>query len=293
MAILHLITLLFLLPPCLALGDITVNDDRASTVTLARPAQRIVSLSPHITELLFAAGAGDRIVGVAAHSDYPPQARGLPVVGDFQNPDYERILALRPDLIAAWSSGNGARVIERLGRLGIPVYASEPRRLEDIATGIEHLGRLAGTEQRAQAAAREFRARLQSLHDTYRARETVTVFYQIWHTPLMTVNGAQIISRVIELCGGRNVFADLDALAPTVDREAVIAADPQVIIAAGTGGQPPAWLDAWNAFPQLAAVRNRHVFTLDADLINRATPRLLDAAERMCVYLEQARAGAR
>lgn len=282
----RLIALLLMLVPCLAQGSLTVVDERGNTITLARPAQRIISLSPHITELLFAAGAGDRIAGVAAYSDYPEKARSLPVIGGFQNPDYERIIALRPELIVAWSSGNGPQVIGHLRKLGYPVYESEPRRLEDIASDIEKLGRLAGTHAHAQATSRDFRERMQSLADNYRDREPVSVFYQVWHQPLMTVNGEQIISRVIELCGGRNIFAKLPSLAPTVDMEAVIRANPQVIIASG---RPPASFIEWNSFAQLQAVQNRRIHTLDADLINRATPRLLTAAEQLCHYLDQAR----
>ncbi len=279
---------------CLALYSlpataVQVMDDAGHQVSLVQPARRIISLAPHITELLFAAGAGDAVVGTVSFSDYPAEAGRLPGVGDYANLDIETIVALQPDLVVAWQSGNSRPQVEQLERLGLPVFYSEPRRLEDIAGNLERLGRLAGRETVAEAAATRFRARYRRLGTRYAQAATIRVFYEIWQQPLMTVGGEHLISQVIRLCGGENVFSGLDTLAPTVNREAVLAADPEVIIVAGPASQRSQWLDAWRKWPRLAAVRQDQLYFIPPDLIQRQTPRVLDGAERMCEQLEQAR----
>ena len=266
-----------------------VPDDAGATVVLAAPARRIVSLAPHVTELLYAAGAGGYVVGAVDYSDYPEAAKRIPRVGGYTGLDLEAIVALRPDLIIAWQSGNPPSQVERLRALGLAVYVSEPRHIEDVATNIERLGRLAGTADAALRAARAFRRRHEALRRRYAARPAVTVFYQIWDRPLMTVNGKQLISDVIHLCGGRNVFADLPILAPTVDVEAVLAADPEAIVASGAGASRPEWFDAWRRWPQLRAVRRDNLFVVPPDVLQRHGPRILDGAEHLCADLETAR----
>lgn len=269
--------------------DISVIDDTGRGVSLPQPALRIVSLSPHATELLFAAGAGSRVVGVASFSDYPPPARQLPSVGSADTLNLEAILALRPDLIVAWKSGNGAARVEQLESFGIPVFFSEPRRLEDIATNLQRLGRLAGSGSVADTAAEAFRKGYRELEHHYAGRKPVRVFYQIWHQPLITVNGQQMINQVITLCGGRNIFAGLETLAPVVNREAVVAADPQAIIASGQAGEQPDWLESWLAWPRLSAVKHGQLYVIDPDLIQRQTPRILQGAAILCRQLDAAR----
>jgi len=266
-----------------------VPDDAGATVVLAAPARRVVSLAPHVTELLYAAGAGGYVVGAVDYSDYPEAAQRIPRVGSYTGLDLEAIVALRPDLIIAWQSGNPPSQVERLRALGLAVYVSEPRHIEDVATNIERLGRLAGTADAALRAARAFRQRHEALRRRYAARPAVTVFYQIWDRPLMTVNGKQLISDVIHLCGGRNVFADLPILAPTVDVEAVLAADPEAIVASGAGASRPEWFDAWRRWPQLRAVRRDNLFVVPPDVLQRHGPRILDGAEHLCADLETAR----
>ncbi|ROR32050.1 cobalamin-binding protein [Inmirania thermothiophila] len=278
---------LWLVLAALPAAAVTATDDRGVTVRLAAPARRIVSLAPHATELLFAAGAGGRIVGAVEWSDYPPEARAIPRVGGYRALDLERIVALHPDLVVGWASGNGA-ALTRLEAAGLAVFATEPRRLEDIAAAIEALGRLAGTEERAGEAAARFRARLAALRARWSGRRPVRVFYQVWDRPLITVGGPQIISRLIELCGGRNVFAQLAELAPTVTVEAVIAADPDAIVFGLREGRE-GWAAFWRRFPFLRAVGRGHLIGLDADLLQRPTPRLLDGAERLCRALEAVR----
>lgn len=274
--------LLFLAAGQASAAPIELADDGGRTVGLPAPARRIVSLSPHVTELIFAAGAGDRLVGVTSFSDYPAPARKIPRVGGNGNIDAERVLALKPDLAIGWRSGNSAAAVAGLERLGIPVFLTEPRRLEDIPRLIESVGELAGTRQAAAEAAAAFRAEAAELRRRYSGRRPVRVFYEIWHEPLITVNGAHLISDVIGLCGGRNVFASAGGLTPTVAAENVLAENPEAIVASGP-------LEGWRRYPRLAAVRDGHLFFIHPDLIQRQTPRILGGARQMCEQLEQAR----
>lgn len=272
-----------------AYGEIRVHDDAGREVRLPAPARRIVSLAPHISETLFAAGAGERLVGVVDYSDYPPAAKKLPRIGSYERVDLERLLALKPDLVVAWQSGTPAALVDKLRQLGLPVYLSQPDRLDDIASDLERFGRLAGTTPVAAAAAARFRTRLAGLRSTNAGQPPLRVFYQVWHQPLMTVAGRQIIGDVIRLCGGENIFGSLSALAPAVGIEAVLAAQPEVIVAAGMGDARPDWLDDWKKWPRLPAVAQGNLFHLHPDLMHRHTPRLLDGAELMCGFFAQAR----
>jgi iron complex transport system substrate-binding protein len=264
-------------------AQIAVTDDFGHTLRLASPATRIVSLSPHLTELLYAAGAGARVVGAVDFSDYPGEAAALPRVGGDAGIDLEALLALRPDLVVAWPNAGSLRAINRLAGLGVPVFRSEPRELEHIASTLERLGVLAGTQPQAGQAAASFRLRAAELERRYAGRPKVRVYYQVWDRPLLTVNGDHVISKVMRLCGGENVFAALPLIAPEIDREAVLRADPEVIVTSGTG------LDAWKAFPGLTAAASGQLHYIPAALIQRHTPRLLEGAERLCGLLESAR----
>jgi iron complex transport system substrate-binding protein len=285
----------FLIAACLAAtaltarADITVRDDSGAELRLRATAKRIVSLAPHITEDLFAIGDGDRIVATVDYSDYPAAAKKLPRIGSFDRFDLESILALKPDLIIAWQSGNPSAQVERLKAMGLPVYLSQPNRIEDVAADLQRFGTLAGTEASADAAAKSFRERLTGLKDRYGKRPRVRTFYQVWNQPIMTVGGKQIISDVIVLCGGDNVFSGLAGMAPTVSEEAVIAAEPEAVIASGMGEARPDWVDHWRRWPQMTAVSRNNLFFIPPDLIQRHTPRLLDGAERLCRFLETAR----
>lgn len=272
-----------------AAGGITVEDDAGRPVTLEKPAQRIISLAPHVTELLFSAGAGDRLVGVVSHSDYPPAARRIEQVGTYKQFDYERIVALRPDLIVGWQSGNPASAVAQLHKLDIPVYLSEPRTLESIATDVIRLGRLTGTADTARQAAEAFEKRAAKLRERYADKTPVTLFYEVWNDPLMTLNGEHLFSDVVRVCGGRNIFADLPALNPRIDVEAVLAADPQVVVASGMGDRRPEWLDDWKRWPGLQAVENGQLYFIPPDIIQRSSLRIIEGAERLCRQLDSAR----
>lgn len=278
-----------LLGACAAQAQIVVVDDAGEIVRLERTARRIVSLAPHVTEQLFAAGAGAHIVGAVEYSDYPPEAKHIPRVGDNRAIDIERVLAMKPDLIVAWFHGNVGRQIDQVRALGLPVYYSHPRTLDDIARGLEQMGTLAGTEKIAAGAARGFRERVRSLRERYGNREPVLVFYEIWNRPLYTVNGEHLISDVLRLCGGTNVFAELRVLAPIVTLEAVLKANPVAIVASDMAGARPEWLDDWKAWPDLQAVKLGNLFVIESDLINRHGPRVVEAARQMCELLDLAR----
>lgn len=285
----RLLCWLLLLLPLAAQAAVSVTDSSGNVVTLPHPAQRIVSLAPHLTELLFAIGAGDRIVGTVSYSDYPPAAKQIPRVGGYSELDLERIVALRPDLIVAWQSGNSPAQLTRLQSLGIPVYRNEPRRLDDIPRTMEQLGVLAGTSAVAVPAARAWRSRLAQLRARYAHATPLRVFYEVWHRPLMTVNGQHLISAAIELCGGSNVFAGLSALAPQISLEAVLAANPDVIVASGMADARPEWLDDWRRWPQLKAVQEHNLFFVPPALLQRAGPRFLEGTEQLCLALDRAR----
>ena len=272
-----------------ARAEVSAVDDSGATITLAQPARRIVSLAPHVTELLYAAGAGAYVVGAVEYSDYPDTAKRIPRVGSYAAFDLEAIVALRPDLVVGWKSGNPGHQVEALRALGLTLYITEPRRIDDVPNNIERLGVLTGTRRAAAAAAAEFRAHHARLRQRYSERPSMSVFYQIWDRPLMTVNGAHLISDVMRLCGGRNIFATLTPLAASVDIEAVLAADPEAIVVSGMAAAQPELVSAWDRWPQLRAVQRSNLFFIHPDLLQRHTPRLLQGAEQMCANLERAR----
>lgn len=280
---------------CLALAAgsaqaaVTVVDDAGERVTLHKPAQRIISMAPHITELLFAAGGGERVVGAMNYSDYPEAAKKIPLVGSSSQLDMERVLSLKPDLLVVWQSGNTARQLEQLRGLGIPIYYSEPQKLDEVASSVTRLGQLMGTDKPAQAAAAAFRARIASLGARYGSRPRVRMFYQIWDKPLYTLNGKHIVSDAIRLCGGENVFGGLAVKAPEVSIEAVIEADPEAIVGGDQHDPADAGLNIWRPYPHLQAVKRGNMFTLGGELLTRATPRMAEGAAGLCEKLEQAR----
>jgi len=253
------------------------------------PAQRIISLAPHITEILFEVGAGEQIVGTVNYSNYPEAATRIPQVGGYNRLDLESILQLQPDLILGWESGNSTVEVERLRALGLPVRLSEPHRLEDIAVLMEQFGTLTGHAEQGHRRAKVYRQRLERLRSRYADASPVTVFYQVWNQPLITINGAQVISDVIALCGGENVFADLDGLSPRISVEAVLQRNPQVIIASGMDGARPEWLDEWKRYSILQAVAAANLYHVPPDILQRHGPRLVEGAEQLCLALEEVR----
>ncbi|MEJ2179519.1 MAG: cobalamin-binding protein, partial [Gammaproteobacteria bacterium] len=262
-------TVAFVAGSSLSVADeISVRDDLGNNIVLPQSARRIISLAPHITELLFAVGAGDKIVGVVEYSDFPAQATSIQQVGNHSAIDMERISVLRPDLIVAWQSGNPGSALNRLQEMGYVVFRSEPKTLMDIPATMARLAELAGTVAQAQKAVDDYQVRYRQLKARYSGRMSVTVFYEIWNQPMMTVNGQHIINEVIEFCGGQNIFSELNNLAPRVAGEPVLAANPQVIIATSSNGHAPQWLSDWRKWTELDAVRYGNLFHVNADTIN-------------------------
>lgn len=273
--------------PATSYGRVAVVDDAGRRVELEQPAHRIVALAPHLTEQLFAIGAGDLIVGTTEFADHPDAAKALPRVARAHSVDLERVAALRPDLVLIWGSGFPPATIEAVARLGIPVYISEPARLDDIAVSLERLGELSGRS--GATAARDFRQKLASLRERYRGRREVRVFYQVWGEPLMTLGGRHVVSEAIALCGGRNIFATLAPIAPRISIEAVLAGDPEVIVTAEPGARTSDALATWHRFDGLTATRRGQFAVLDADRINRHGPRIVDEIALLCTAIDRAR----
>lgn len=281
--------LLLAMPVMAAAQAVEVVDDDGHRVTLAAPASRIVSLAPSLTEILFAAGAGGQVVGVVEYSDFPPPARAIQLVGRHDLLDLETIVQLRPDLVVSWRTGNPQASVDRLRDMGIPVYVAEPRELQSIPSQLERLAALAGTLDQARPVMEQFTVALQRLAEDYSRRAPVRVFYQVWDAPLITAGGNELINDMISLCGGSNIFADLSLMAPKIGREAVLARNPQVIIASGMDVARPEWLDTWQDWPTLDAVANGHLYFIPPDLVQRHTPRALQGVTQMCDQIDRAR----
>lgn len=266
-----------------------VVDDKQRDVCMAQPATRIAALSPGATELIYAAGAGDKVVARVSFSDYPPEATQVTSVGSHTRLDLERVLSLKPDLVLAWGTGNPSEQIATLERVGLTVYFVEPHNFDDIANNIKDMAKLSGTESEGYQTADDFLAGIQLLADRYQNASPVTTFYQVWDEPLMSMNSDHYISKVVTLCGGVNVFADSPRLIPRLNQEAVLIKNPEAILAGGMGERNAKWLEKWRAFPELLATQQDNLFFIPPSLIQRPTPRLLDGARIMCEKLDIAR----
>jgi iron complex transport system substrate-binding protein len=258
---------------------IRLVDDTGLSLELAGPPRRIVSLTPHLTEMLFAVGAGSQVVGVDSASDYPAAARGLPRVGDYSRINFERVLALKPDLVVVWVGGNRAADIHALKKMGLPVLHTQAGRLDDVARLLRLVGQASGHAGQGDAAARDFSVRLAALGRQYAHADAVPVFYQVWDHPLMTVGGTHWISDALTLCGARNVFADLKAASPVVSREAVLRRAPELIVG---GSDAPDLRLQWQRFASLPAVKNDAFVRVDADRLHRPAPRLIEGVAELC-----------
>lgn len=269
-------------------AEILLEDDDGAVLRLNESAARVVTLAPHLAELMFEVGAGDALVGTVEWSDHPPAAKAVPRVGNGFHIDVERVVALKPDVVLAWGGGTPRNTIDRLRALDVPVAVLTPRDLDSIPRHLEWLGRLTGNETIAHERARAFTTTLATLRDEFSARDVVSVFYQISGQPIFTVGAGHTISELITICGGRNIFSDLDARAHAVSREAVITRNPEVIVAgryAGSGDE----LDEWRRWENLAATRAGNLFSINAERIARPTSGILDGGRELCETLERAR----
>ena len=283
------LVLLFLAVIAVPAQAITVLDFSGREVTLDQPAKRIVALAPHIVENLYSAGAGDKLVGVVSYSDFPDEAKNVPEVGTYNAFSLEQVLALNPDLVVMWGSGNGMQTLSTFEALGIPVYVSELRQLSDVPKSIRNLSQLAGTPAIGEAEASRIETELNALQRRYGEKRSLSVLYQIWNDPLQTVNGEHLISEIIALCGGHNVFGDASSLAPRVSIESVLLRDPDAIVASGMGEARPEWLDQWRAYPSLTAVADEALFFVNPDHLQRPSARIVLGARSLCQQLDQIR----
>jgi iron complex transport system substrate-binding protein len=283
------LVLLFLAVIAVPAQAITVQDFSGREVTLDQPAKRIVALAPHIVENLYSAGAGDKLVGVVSYSDFPDEAKNVPEVGTYNAFSLEQVLALNPDLVVMWGSGNGMQTLSTFEALGIPVYVSELRQLSDVPKSIRNLSQLAGTPAIGEAEASRIETELNALQRRYGEKRSLSVLYQIWNDPLQTVNGEHLISEIIALCGGHNVFGDASSLAPRVSIESVLLRDPDAIVASGMGEARPEWLDQWRAYPSLTAVADEALFFVNPDHLQRPSARIVLGARSLCQQLDQIR----
>lgn len=264
-------------------AQIIVTDDLGQAVSLSQPARRVISLSPHLTELLFAIGAEKTLVGAVEASDYPPAANKIRRIGNASALDFETIVALQPDLIVAWHSGNGSRALAKLQQLGLALYRSEPTQLADIAKNLDDLGQLTGFASNARQKSALFRQQLDQL--TQPACSTpVTVFYQLWNQPLMTLNRQSLITQAITHCGGDNIFAAVPEMAAKIDIEAVLAANPEIIIVSD-----PQWIEPWQQWPQLKASQHQHIYYIPPDYLHRPTERILMGMAQLCAHVDRIR----
>ena len=276
----------------------TYRDDAGRAVVLDRPPTRVVTLAPNLTEFVYAVSAGSTLVGTVSPNDYPEAARSVPVIGDSRRFDVERILTLKPDLVLAWHHGNADRDLAQLEAAGLRLYRIEPRRLDDVPRVLERVGELLGHAEQGRVRAEGMRAELSTLRARHADVPAVSVFYQVWQSPLMTLNRQQIISDLIDLCGGRNVFADLPQLVPQLSIESVVAVDPEAILAtrqrtrdAGGAERDPnhPLLAGWQRYPGLTAVQRRWLFTLPGDAVTRQGPRIVKGARAVCDALDTVR----
>lgn len=278
--------------PTTQVHPVSVIDDQNRTISLPRPALRAITLSPHATELVYAAGAGTHLAGTVDSSNYPANAQALPRIGDGLHPDPERIVALQPDLLIAWLPAQAESLARPLAQLGTPLFYSNPAGLDSLPNAIVTLGRLFGTEETATRNATALQQRLDTLRSRYRDAPPVRVFILVGSEPLYTLNGAHIISQAVELCGGINIFSTAPAAAPQVSPEAVLRAQPDIVLMStqglaalhGSRDIPSRHSDA------TTTLYGGQVMALDADLLYRPGPRLVDAAEQICQRLENIRA---
>lgn len=255
--------------------------------SMAAPAKRIIALSPHSVEMLYAIGAGDSILATTDHADFPKSALDIPRIGGYHGIQIERVLELEPDLVVVWGSGNKAEDLQRLKDLGFNVYNSDPKTLEAVAEELKELGKLTGHQVEANKVADDYLAGLEALRKDNLAKSEVKVFYQLWSTPLMTVAKNSWIQQIIAVCHGENVYLDAASDYPQVSLESVLLKMPEVILQSQDEGNVLG-VD-WSKWQEIPAVNNQHIYQLNADLLHRAAPRALQGVQALCDALDKAR----
>ena len=267
-----------------------MKDDTGRDVTLDQPAQRIVTLAPHLTELLFSLQAGGRIIATVEYSDYPSAALAIPRIGGAEDISAEVILALQPDLVVAWDKASPAEVLAILESLNVVVYRASSQTLIGVAKTLSDLAVLTDKKEIATPLVEQFKSAIANTEMRYQDKSSVSVFYQLWSDPLMTANKQQMINEMISLCGGFNLFADQLEVVPQTSLESILVLNPDVILAPEQG-TPQNWRQRWQSWPEINAVKGQHLYSLNADLINRPTLRSITGLLQVCQLLDQARSG--
>jgi iron complex transport system substrate-binding protein len=288
--ILYLFLFLFLIISSEVLGQkkqiYSVIDDNNQTITLNEPAKRIVSLTPHLSEIVFFLGHEEKLVARDSASDFPESIKHIPSIGNSANLNTEAILALKPDLILAWKSGNTQKQIKQLQSFDIPIFFSEPRTLNDISENMEKISVLLSGNKNEEKI-KSFTSRIKTLEETFsKNKENLRVFYQVWQEPLMTLNGEHLVSEIIKLCRGENIFSDQKILAPQVSLEALIQRNPQLIILGDKNKNVKSY---WGKWKSIEAVRNNNFIFVNSDLLVRPGPRILEGVEQVCQGINKAR----
>jgi iron complex transport system substrate-binding protein len=273
----------------MAHAAVTVQDDLGRSLSLAHLPLRIVSLAPGATEMLFAAGAGARVIATVAYSDDPAAARLVPRIGDAAAIDMERLIALHADVVVAWPKGGNPAQIAQVERMGLPVYREQVDAFSEFPASLRRLGELAGTRPIAERAARDLETQLAALTKRYGGGTPVSVLLEIWDRPIYTVGGKHLMSDALTLCGARNIFGDLDVAAPVVDIEAVIARNPDMIVAAAPPGAASGWLDEWKPFRALQAVRSGRLIAFEDQRLSGLGPSALAATAGLCQLIDAKR----
>jgi iron complex transport system substrate-binding protein len=279
--------------PALGNAAITVTDDAGRQLTLARTPQKIVSLAPGATEMLFAAGAGDRVIATVEFSDEPAQARKVPRIGDANSIDMERLVSLRPDVVVVWEGGGNAANVQKLEQLGMPLYRPKADTLARMPASLRRLGELTATRDVAERGAADIEARLAKLTQRYGSGARLTVLLEVWNRPIYTVGGPHLMSDSLRLCGARNVFEDLADLGPAVDVEAIIARDPDVIVAIAPPGSAREWLGDWQRFGTMRAVRDNRLVPFEDSRLSRLGPSAVGGTEALCEAIDSVRKAAK
>lgn len=254
-----------------------------------KPAKRIIALSPHSVELLFAIGAGERILATLEYADFPKAALKIPRIGNFNGIQIEKVVELQPDLIIAWQSGNKATDLAKLESLGFNIFYSQPQNITEIATELAQLGELTGLSENAQIVINAMNKKHQYIKQQYKDKKPVQVFYQLWHDPLRTIGPDNWSNALISDCHGINVFDNSSTAYPVVSLENVINKNPDVIIIPHHSGSEDSKTQIWENWGAIQAVKLQRIFTIDGDLIHRFTPRALDGLDLLCKAIDKAR----
>ena len=270
-------------------SELSAIDDSGTKISLQSPATRIIAMSPDLTEVVFELGAGHRLVGAGEYSNYPPEASGITRVNSSASANFELIISLEPDLVLVWKTGNGARTISRLRDLGLPVFVVQTQRVADIPALYQRLGILLDQKAVATQLAEKFLHEIDVIRQSINSQPEITVFYEIWDDPLMTLSGQHMVSDAISICGGKNIFEDMVPIAPVVSLESVVAADPQVIITSGSIEGLQNWRSRWARWGGMTAVENQHLFMVAPDLLLRQTGRLIEGIRSLCQKMLEAR----